>query len=697
MNRSHFIDPQVAKKLATKIAKKEELYFKPHDVELSNIYHNRRTTSMITLYGILENGERATVLINNIYPCFYVWVDGDETQFIEKIRGILSIDSESYTSHFPRSVAEYEREKFNINPESITAGQYKKFFYFRDYNNEKWDTAIKINFYTSKQKNWAIKLMRLHGYETADEETSGEHRVLCRNYNLDYNKWASISGYALYREDRFYDKHVFIVNVDNYKVCSPEPPRLNKDKMLVMAWDIETFSEDGTFPKHENPKARIFMIGCSFHWHHSPEPLLQVCITDFPCESKDFTTIVCSSEKEILENFIKLIGSMKPDFMVAFNDGCYDWPWVFSRINQNKLATKLYKNMARSGFKVDEAKAIRHFKISKIKVEANKNVEIQNYDVYGCICIDLLIEYKKKYPTWESHKLSSILKNMNLGSKEDMPIHIMNEIYRSCAKDKEFLKENIENYTKIAKYCVIDSQRCQDLIIRGDVVYGSRATASLTYVSFRDVIYNAGGMRVKNLTFAEGKKAGFLISSIVYRSEGGLPGGHVVAPRPNLMKPKLSVVELQQTNDNWFKLTEAEVAQIYEVIRLHGVVLSSPQLEVLAADYEVLKHEFVCEFFLGEFEPPITALDFSALYPSLMMAYNISPDTVFCLNDEAAAERFKILKQRGYEFTNVEFMNSFGVRISGYTVRHNNKIDSSQPDYRFGLFPSILYLSLIHI
>jgi hypothetical protein len=88
---------------------------------------------------------------------------------------------------------------------------------------------------------------------------------------------------------------------------------------------------------------------------------------------------------------------------------------------------------------------------------------------------------------------------------------------------------------------------------------------------------------------------------------------------------------------------------------------------------------------------PITGLDYSSLYPSLMMTYNLSPE--YMLIDYHEANRLNKLKlpdgTKKYNFHKVKFPFNNGI-IRGWSVRHDNKLDASSPDFRFGLFPSVL-------
>ena len=86
----------------------------------------------------------------------------------------------------------------------------------------------------------------------------------------------------------------------------------------------------------------------------------------------------------------------------------------------------------------------------------------------------------------------------------------------------------------------------------------------------------------------------------------------------------------------------------------------------------------------------VSALDYSSLYPSLIMAYNLSPEYLIT-NKEYKEE----LEQKGYNIHNINFEynykdylgNDKTKDIIAWTVRHN---ESNKENSMFGLYPSIL-------
>lgn len=90
---------------------------------------------------------------------------------------------------------------------------------------------------------------------------------------------------------------------------------------------------------------------------------------------------------------------------------------------------------------------------------------------------------------------------------------------------------------------------------------------------------------------------------------------------------------------------------------------------------------------------PVTALDYSSLYPSLIMTYNLSPE-VLLLDEERADKLSKDHDIHSIDFVyNFEdaFKNERSKNIKGWTIRHNASVEKSEKiQVEFGLYPSIL-------
>jgi DNA polymerase elongation subunit (family B) len=211
---------------------------------------------------------------------------------------------------------------------------------------------------------------------------------------------------------------------------------------------------------------------------------------------------------------------------------------------------------------------------------------------------------------------------------------------------------------EVAHYCFIDALSCQRLLVRRNVVNDNSEVSTLSFVSFGDSHFYAGGMKVCNLLTAYALRRGFLCSNASRgaKEETQYPGAWVFHPEKGLVPDPDKHAQLD--------LAAAE----YRVAKAAGV--AARLAAATAAVVEALQ-AFATE-------RPVTGLDFQSLYPSIIMAYNLSTEKI--TQDPAEAER---LRAAGMALHPIQFM--FGGRpVQAWSIRHNNDAD------QIGLYPTVL-------
>ncbi|PKY46318.1 hypothetical protein RhiirA4_420551 [Rhizophagus irregularis] len=201
-----------------------------------------------------------------------------------------------------------------------------------------------------------------------------------------------------------------------------------------------------------------------------------------------------------------------------------------------------------------------------IKISSEDIFKSSFLKIPGCVLIDVHVCFKRFYPCLEVEKESSLkfyLKLCELESKADMHFNRLWNYY-SEAKNG--------NIHEVANYCIIDTLRCQKLVVKRNVINDYREVAFIAYISLFDTHYRANGMKVRNLLNAYATKHNMLFSTIYHKDKekGKYPGAYVFPP-------------------------------------IKGI--------------ENKRH--------------VTGLDFASLYPSLIMAYNLSPEKLILSHEEA--------------------------------------------------------------
>ncbi|RIA96631.1 hypothetical protein C1645_815172 [Glomus cerebriforme] len=140
----------------------------------------------------------------------------------------------------------------------------------------------------------------------------------------------------------------------------------------------------------------------------------------------------------------------------------------------------------------------------------------------GCMPIDVHVCFKKLYSHAEVDKKSLLafyLKKYGLGDKADMLYNRMWRIYSEAkvnASQRE-LHSSID-MREVVYYCVIDTLRCQELMVKKNVINDYRKVASIAYVSLFNSYYRANGVKVRNLLNAYAFKHNMLFSTRVSKN-----------------------------------------------------------------------------------------------------------------------------------------------------------------------------------
>jgi len=464
--RADFTDLESRNQLKSQIDKQEPILFMPNDVKEIHNNKSSRLEYKILLFGILKDGSKASVVITGIEPFFDLkFPDGiDSFEFGNLLDFIFSNQNNKIYCIRREEVSQYPFKYFSEEP--------SKYFrlYFRTLQARRrcLEYFLKNNFtYTCKGVSKTVRL------QTASDDLSCYYRKAAREYKFELCGWNQISNYEVVNDNTYTKKisvpNTFEVNVKNFINAKSagidiqsNPIKYRdylRDKSLEMSWDLETNGDGKTgnapdpdfvfsFPDPRDKSIvkeedTIFMGACSFSWYqdvveNANEPMLVVNFTDMPTPPrKDCLIVQCTNQIEIIYVKCILLERMAPEFVVAFNDGLYDWPFILRRAEMydtykgTKIMDFVKKHASCVPWTEENKKwLIRGKRTEQIKIEANMNTDGEFLDVPGFHCIDVRTIFRQLFPTAEKSNLNFYLAANKLGGKEDMPYQTMFKIYR---------------------------------------------------------------------------------------------------------------------------------------------------------------------------------------------------------------------------------------------------------------------------
>ena len=435
--------------------------------------------------------------------------------------------------------------------------------------------------------------------------------------------------------------HVDVAYTADYKNVAPHTAI--SIPLLVGSYDLEVYSESGQFPVATNLSDEITQIGISFRWNDalldSVARYVFVSRTVTPSTDSSVTFVPCKNERDLLKKFEECIRDENPDILCGYNTFGFDDAYIaeraqrlgvdlqFGRVESNqwgderkkqrvktekktfelasgkfavryidmpgRLGIDLYLSMRREqnldSYKLDNiASTFLRDKVTKFERMSATTVRLHTKSTRGLfvgnlVRLDLVTNTINPYKEGFKFPVSEVGKNSFVIETEDT--------FESLDVSKlewSFAKDDVDHHmifashrgteadrAHIAKYCIQDCDLVLTLLAKLDTLVNARGMADVCRVPIQYIFLRGQGIKI--------------FSAVVYN-----------ASKRN---------QIIMTQDS----VEGDMA--YE-----GAIVLSPKIGMYL-------------------DQPIPVLDFNSLYPSNMIAYNLSPDTLVYVKEVNAAGR----------------------------------------------------------
>jgi len=765
ISRKKLVEPKILKEVNFKIKFRKPIVFIPSDVRDEELKINGKKEYRMVMFGATEDKQYATVIIKGIMPYFDIKVPkrfGSDIKGVNKFLKVLMKEVKCHSRKIIRGKYIHEYCPENNRPLFV------RLFYKRLL-----DRNIDLGILKDK-------------YQTVSNLLGKKfYRQIAALKQLELGTVMELNKYDVSRYERYnaLNTRQFEIDIDDIKL---KPDEDADGKNLIMSWDIETYgSINPPVPEHKD--SELIMISCAFTFEGSDEPAYNLVINGTDTDVNKNTLIIkCNGEVDILKIFAQVFEVFRPNFVMGFNDGTYDWKWIYEIAQREKLLPFLYRKMSVRKYnewamnKVD----FRYFYISKrIKISADAPPAICKTIMFpGYVNIDVQIAFLKAIGGKADRyiSLNSLLKKYLLPNKVDMSIYVMfttflnlykgrNHLIQKAKLDAEKYKDAMQKMSKAVEYCLVDSISCYRLMLKENVLLKYRKMSSKVYMSISDIYHMANSCKIDNMVYAIANKNGILSGYIPFKSPmGTYSGAFVVPPKKGLKRvvqtinelmqyaniehkvdyingliPKIiekhkpstvdrvlcdknliqfdkycelittcktktqlreKLVEIRETNNVWKRVTQDEEKLMIDIMVNVGPTILTDDMDekTLSETIKSIGSENALnalnKFKLLEQDKkhvyfnylntrairPTSGLDFKSLYPSIMIAYNLSPEKIIFTQEEY--ESYKNLEN----WLQMDARYKDGTIVKMWVARSNDPKTGEIIRKKMGIFPLIL-------
>lgn len=664
-SRKDFINQTLYDEEITALNDHNPVHFMPNDVMDYDVIENAKTTSKnnlssynyyLLMVGILPSGAKAVVFTQH-KPYFFIRipdsylgldvlsaqeppeVEARARAFTEIIKGI-KFESTSRGQLNQTSISYYtSQDSFTLHRKhGFTQYENLRGYYIKLVFN-----SLKARNYVLKKISYEVMLKNsslpfkidINGAQydchTAVDDESNYMRVFFRESRLNSCAWNKINKYDKLTPDMAKERFNYdAINVDTIIVCTdknicsdtPIGPQYTRDNTVVCTWDIECnrHKPDGELPCETEPLDTTFMISCNFGHYYNTEPSHKVCISTLPVDIPNVCCITCTTQTELIIQFAEVIARVQPDFIVGFNDGDFDWPFVLEKAKDarilelikekmsilykstfNQICEGLWSQTERDRF-IDMSPAVQEARIAEyiignahigrssyynsgtqdkkqghdfvheiVKLDAETNTDVYMFHIFGCIPIDLRCLMRAQMMNPAKSSLNFFLQSNGIAEKKDMPIAEMNQIYNNACtliNTRATIPVNVmHDIARIGEYCVYDASSCHTLLAKRNLIMDCRLVSGMARTTMYDAIYRANSTKVVNFILGDAHYYRDIICSNVSVHRGsGAPyeGAYVIDPKSGVHRSKATFEERVEIGKNKYLYPDFSATTTYE-------------------------------------------------------------------------------------------------------------------------------------
>jgi DNA polymerase elongation subunit (family B) len=413
----------------------DDVYCNIIDWHSENVGDDEDKRFIIRFFGRTNTGLSITVSVYDFFPYFFVkvpktWTSTDLQKFINGLKGMSKDHGANILDYSIQAWKEFygfkADQKFSFLMIRFKTSDSMKYYHNRSKDGI---MEIRMNFKTEKfqlyESNFDPMLRFMHIQDIKS----------CGWIKLPKGKYRSDKSMKTFTDYHLRIKYEDVVSQNNF---GADAPKLGLAKFKLCSYDLECYSHDEQFPQPDRKEDPIIQIGMVFYTFGESE-MTKYILTLKDCDDIDDANVLSfENEKDLLLEFQKIIQEEDPDIMTGYNIYGFDEKYIYGRKKINRIDE--FGFLSRMGSRTEFREDV------KLSSAALGDNVMSFYHTIGRVKIDLMKLIQKDYKL-NSYKLDAVAE------------HFMREIIKKVEitgdKTKIYLKKKGEfkvgNYVKISE------------------------------------------------------------------------------------------------------------------------------------------------------------------------------------------------------------------------------------------------------
>ena len=426
----------------------------------------------------------------------------------------------------------------------------------------------------------------------------------------------------LYNIDAFYQ-----CDVNEVSACEASIP------LKVACYDLEMYSKSGLFPQAKKGDP-IVQMGISYRWSDKlMDPLRRVVFVVGSVDPSDDDTefVACKSEEDMLFKFAHEIRTQNPDVMCGYNTFGFDDAYIEDRCDELGILDLIDLSRVQSKTKKGDSWCVKFSETKKFELASGK-YDLRFLTLRGRLGLDLLLNMRREH-SLDSFKLDSVASVFLRDKVLDYADHTV--------KTKSTRGLRVGNYVRF------------DLVGNTSDPYREGEKYRVTSMTAKTFTIECPDDLMSELSDTEKKSLEWTFTKddvephelFRLHAEGG-PAGRARIAKYCIQDCDLVLTLMSKLDTLVNARGMADVCKVpmeYVLRRGQGIKIFSAVVYYASQRDQILQTQHAAEFGDGYegaivlppkigmyLDQPISVLDFNSLYPTNMISYNLSPDTLVC-------------------------------------------------------------------